>query len=770
MAWRAELFGAHASQERPPSAQPGGAVSPLRERQRGVQFSSHIGKFGDEQTDEEVRGQAPLRHAHHRSQPGGRPKRVPLGPDPHDVFLEGQRNPAHSATADPFLGLAYQGIEVASGPEQGRLHERGHPMHHRRSAGARTMLRSRSVDFNFNSSSTDGSVFDYDKAVLGLREGHGTGEQTAAGPRHHTMGRKHHPRPDRDPVGFAQHSDRLGYGFYTEEQAMSDPSHVIPSDPRSRLSFAMPDKREDLIHNNEESQSYGRGIRNQQAWYPPAEQRDLDHVRQPERAQSAHFPLSSDSSSQERFIRLSLSPRKSGQTGRDEYYFRSDPEQVQADRPILQGGGGREEEESGFDTAEGDPYDSIVIRIREISSSNFTSAEKLQRVSDLISKSQRGDRSQQNAENRSMKSAKSTMDLTREDKHSRRMERGQKEEDDAQSSPRERPVEVIYRMKQNIAKSMEDLSSAPPLSESRYANERFRSELRIDPVFTLPRRSGERTGVGLEELKHSFSDAETSKSSPLLTSPGEGGSRTRTGSDVEASFPHPYRGDGWSHMADGDNEGSTSDQAPRPSSLAIPSSRNFISPSFLRPAMSMQDLSSRPPLTAANLGLLQELDTEPGFGKLGDMEMLQALQGESFVQMQRVAQEKPEGGSHTKEKSNDRSRHLQSSSSFNKKDVGLSEQRNQAATQAAGKDVIANFVLCENGTGPSRKEGSTKVDGILSHYAASGSSGNTSHSWLAARSFLKQGGSFSTEEEMEATSDVLIFQNKINLNRSEMLL
>ncbi|GFR70044.1 actin, gamma-enteric smooth muscle [Elysia marginata] len=807
VAWKFELFGAHPFQDRPSSSNLGATTSgsPGRDRQRGVQFSAGTANMGGHPQhtpgEEEVREQPGFRYGTHRPPSGegigagdglgaytkfGRPRKFPSGMDSREAVLGGSRNP-HPNAAEGIPGSSLYGTEAVSGPDQARvMHDRGHPVQHKRTAGARSMLRSKSVDFNFNSSSTDGSVFDYDKAVLGLKEGRGFGEENTVGLRPHTLGRKQHQRDFTDSVQPSHHSR---HGIYAgDEQVMSDPSHLVAAAPGSRLSFALSDNREEFVQGNAASSAYGSVLQRRQQARPLSVERSklnpTTFTGQPERARSAHFPLSSDSSGQERFIRISLSPRKSSDNSRDEFQFPSECDHF--GRAVLQGGGvGPEEEESGFDTAEGDPYDSIVTRIREISSSNYTSAEKLQKVSDLISKSQKGDRSQRNFESGLMKSAKSTIDLTRRDNLRRINEKGQTGniEDPpnhpAQSSPVERPVDVIYRMKQNIAKSMEDLSSAPvpPQQESnaastRFMNERFRSELRMEPVYTLPR--GRRGGGGEirvvrsgEYNKHSMSDVETSKSSPMLTSPGDGGSRTRTGSEIELSFDNPLMEDGWSNMADGDGEGSlSSNRAPRPSNLAIPSSRNFISPSFLRPAMSMQDLSSRPPpLTAANLGLLQELGGKSDFDTLKDMEMLTALQAEPYVQLQQRAPGNASSGSsgHSRKRSVDLSRLRQpSDSSRENKDAAPSEHKGDVETRAANKDVIANFVLL--GNAPSLAiQADARV--VPRYAAASSNTSNTSPSWLAARGFLKQTDSFSTEEDVEASTDVLFFQNKINLNR-----
>ena len=724
--------------------------------------------------DEEVRSQGTFRHNHYKSQPGesstttiynkgSRLRRFSPGVDSQDFSL-GEPGTPRQPVVEGFQGPSYQGMDAVSGPEQARVYERSHGVQHRRSAGARSMLRSRSVDFNFNSSSTDGSVFDYDKAVLGLRgEGEFIGENTV-GLRHHTLSKK---QQLRYPLDHPQQSDRLKYGLYLgEEQAMSDPSHLIPSNPRSRLSFVLPDRKDGLIHGNWRGHSNDPAQQNEQTRRLLADPSKPDlSSRQTERARSAHFPLSSDSSNQERFIRISLSPRKSSQTSGDQFPFQSDSYPV--GHAVLQGSRGQEEEESGFDTAEGDPYDSIVTRIREISSSNYTNAEKLQRVSDLISKSQKGEGRQQTVEGGFLKSAKSTIDLTRSDKFSRNYERGPTRgvvltNDIEDSHLSERPVDVIYRMKQNIAKSMEDLSSILPSPGSNTSHGRFRSELRMEPVFTIPQRKGDITVVKSGEFKHSVSDIETTKSSPVLTSPGDGGSRTRTFSDVEVSLPRPFTEDDWSHMADGDCEGSTSSKAPRPSGLAIPSSRNFISPSFLRPAMSMQDISSRASLTAANLDLLQELEGNADFGSLN--ELLNALQAEPVVQME-GAHGNSAGTKHNMDQSVDLSRTLEPSRSKEKKEAELDEKKSQIVNQAASKDIIANFVMYGKGPSSSLNGSNTDAGVNVSHYATSSSTSNTSPSWLVARGFLRQGGSFSTEEEGEANSAVLLFQNKINLNR-----
>ncbi|GFO33805.1 hypothetical protein PoB_006031000 [Plakobranchus ocellatus] len=754
--WKSELFGGSA-QERPLSAQGGSAGSPHRDRQRGVQFSSQVGMLGEHPPGEdEVRGQA-LRHAHLRSQAGDS---VGI-----NVFGKGGR----SKRLNPGLGsdsfLVGQGpVETGSSPEHVRFHDKGHATtQHRRSANARSMLRSRSVDLNFNSSSTDGSVFDYDKAVLGLREGQGASSTLfselgeSMGQRHPALSRK---QQDKDLAGPPQSRDRLNYGLYTgEEQTPIDPLHLFQGDSRGRLSFALSDGREDFLDGPGKSYAHGPTTRNQAARYvstiKPHDPESAFSTGQRVRSRPANAPQSSDSSSYERFIRLNLSPRKTSQTSREEFAYPSNIEQV---GPMALQGGGREEEESGFDTAEGDPYDSIVTKIREISSSNYTSAEKLQKVSDLISKSRSSGEKQQDIQNR-LKTTKSTMDLSRVEQINKRQEateEGELQNSVGQSDPKERPLEVIQRMKQNLAKSMDDLSSVPMLYESRGAD-RFRSELRIQPVFSQPNRNAAATIVRSPGFKQSLSDVETSKSSPLLTSPADGGSRTRTASDVDTSLRHPYADDEWSHVADGDGEGSSSSKAPRPSSLAFSSGRNFISPSFLRPAVSMQDLSSRP-LTAANLGLLQKLETETDYQALRDMEMLQALQEEPVLQMQQYQENA--GGQNTT-KGAEFSRDSQSSSSKDK-EAASSEQQIQEQSQPS-KDVIANFVLY-GGVSNLVYQNIVADSGMTPPYASSSS--NTSPSWLSRDSpgHLMKQGSTSTEEG-EVNSDLLHSQNKEHLNR-----
>ncbi|RUS69886.1 hypothetical protein EGW08_022354 [Elysia chlorotica] len=665
-------------------------------------------------------------------------RRLPPGLDSQDFSL-GELGALRQTGAESFPGPLYQGLEIESGPEQARVFEKGHGVQHRRSAGARSMLRSRSVDFNFNSSSTDGSVFDYDKAVHGLREERELGEENVD-MRHHTPSKK---QQQRVAVDTAQ--QKLKYGLYPEE----DRTHLMHNSPRNRLSFALPDPKDDLIHTGWRSHSNDPYLQNERDRRFTAEQSRPESSRSGEtgRGPSGPSSLPFDSNNKERFIRLSLSPGKTSQTSADQFHFQGDFTRV--DHAVLQGGAGQEEEESGFDTAEGDPYDSIVTRIREISSSNYTNVEKLQRVSDLISKSQKGDGRQQNIEASLLKSAKSTIDLTKSNRISTNYERDRMagvsvSNETTHSHPRERPVDVISRMKQNIAKSMENLSVDLPSQGSnashRYVNERYISELRLNPVFTLPRKTEVTVG------KPSVSDVETSKSSPLLVSPGEVDSRTRTGSDV----------DEWSRVADGDCEGSTSSKDLRPSGLPIPSTRNFISPSFLRPAMSMQDISSRASLTAANLGLWQELEGDPDFGALKDIEILNALQTNPLGQLEGLHSANA-GSNYNMEQPVDPSG--KSKEQKNK----LEEKRNQREPQASGQDIIANFVMYGQGASPSPK-GSTGAD-HGSRYATSSSNSNTSPSWFVARGSLQQGRSFSTEEEGETSSALLFFQDKINLNR-----
>ncbi|KAH9495877.1 hypothetical protein Btru_015325 [Bulinus truncatus] len=535
----------------------------------------------------------------------------------------------------------------------------------------RTMFRTKSVEFNFNSSSTDGSVFDYDRAVNRLQQ--------------HDL---NHPGGSRDMIKVRAYPRRVrresqdvlirvanGGRSVLEEVALSDQSELLKhshkmSDPRARTRsaaqsyFQTDESLDDLaLQSKAKSVSEPETTSLSSATHILPGSQTLPSQTKYRTSENRPSPLSTAQLiPDERFIRLTFTPKESKSHPLQAFKFESlesdTKETTHAQDHVA------EEDESTDGAPERDPYDSLVQKIREVSASNMSNTEKLKRVSQLLSastsKKSPAEDNTDEAGQRLGRFSKSALDLRLSDSR-------QFDPDDSQGEPSyspadyqgERPVDAVLRMKRNLAKSLEELnligSPIPARTASDHHGKRYISELEIEPIFkyhekiretriqgeahtesdrheegTPKSHATKSTFLISEYQKRRQSSSEVESISPVSNSVSSGGKSQTTALNAN-SDPHadPRLLDYLSpsllshRLAEYD-----SDDDPRVNStrtnLSYLASRNFLSPSFLRPAVSMKDLSSRPAATfhLGDPGLYKESELQA----LEELEMLRTLQ------------------------------------------------------------------------------------------------------------------------------------------------
>lgn len=559
---------------------------------------------------------------------------------------------------------------------------------------SKVMSRSKSVDFNFNSSSTDGSVFDYDKA-LAQAETETAAAKIKPMPRKSRTSVKDPRARSHDESQKVVHKDgafsdasTLLYnkGLSGNKGDSESPFHDVQKSHRNEQGG------EELKHGFLDHRS---GTRKQKGRSEPEPHTStsVDHKHavihaqyQQQQEKKKSTPLEESThvpSSDERFIRTTLTPKQLNANKTPSFKFSS------AD--LLEATGQfnfDEEDESGIELAQRmDPYDNVIKRIKEISSSDLTNIEKLKQVSELLSRSsmkQEASDKSLASRNRASKMSHSTMDLRQAGQdNDGNGNRTLSETDSANISQSPslsvRPLEAVQRMKKNLAKSMEELniSSYPDTNSSQsyqhqsptivdnHTTVRYVSELKIQPVY---RKSD----------KASKQEVNNRDDSPSLSAPDNESSLSRikdnldtqSWSDVESfsqgastslsskdptppskTIPSSYfdilsntKGDEFSKFLtprfipdDSDVDLSLADTMPhpenrrlsltRPTNINVYPSRNFISPSFLRPASSMSDLSNR---RLPEIIFDLNVDLEQDYQALEDLEVLQTIDEDSL--------------------------------------------------------------------------------------------------------------------------------------------
>ncbi|XP_059164291.1 uncharacterized protein LOC131947172 [Physella acuta] len=524
----------------------------------------------------------------------------------------------------------------------------------------RNLLKSKSVEFNFNSSSTDGSVFDYDKAVLGAQqlamtsESGGVDVKPKAFPRR-TRGFSKDVRPisRKEAVKDVLH----------HEQAFYDPTDLQASQ-NSDHDYSYLDQRECKTESSNGNDEISFQNQTEPTPEPPESDsgpaaRKLSHTMQEEEKQIDKF---TPPNVNERFIRLTFTPKEIKQGSESTFKFDEIgkmPYHLENQYQV------KNSPTSDFDII--DPYDNLVKRIREISSSDLNNTEKLKRVTALLSDSTLNKSHRPVGNLSSSKHSVSTLDLRPRAQHI------DYRTDDYHN---ERPVDSVLRMKRNLAKSMEELNvicsnteSLPAVSQesnpatgryvsgsstlphSRHAfgtsalpGGRYVSELKILPLYQLP--GGETKEINPPKPKRtpvSMSDVEASQSQHR-----DDQRKNYSWSDQDSFSPSsswtsnrqdvPLMAANFNTMSD--SSSLSANQAPshlhsrhsqeldsphtRPSSLSLYSSRNFLSPSFLRPASSMRELNTAVPSLVYSHH--QDTDPDSDYLALEDIEMLRTLQ------------------------------------------------------------------------------------------------------------------------------------------------
>ena len=448
----------------------------------------------------------------------------------------------------------------------------------------RGMLRAKSVEFNFNSSSTDASVFDYEKALSGvpdmdvpdetfhqMRKAGVPGKTFTGGLRVPTEKSLRKPRRGERMTRSVLVSSDLPKGRLKDEDIVSDPSEMVSIENHTQR-HASEQNADENENNNFEGFSHNLTPgRTSSIKYREEKESDIKTDPDP------------NALSGERFVRLNLTPRTK-----------------RSARNVFNYGSGDTERESGIDgsdllpNSDQDPYDNVIKEIRDISSSSLSNMEKLQKVCGLLSVTAPVDVEQKRPKFGSHLS-QSTMDLRPNHSHSHplSMHHSRKHYFGRDQMIEERPVEVVQRMKRNLAKSMENLGSlVSPLDENSFS-------------------SGDH-----ERVKDTVRDRFMAECNFQLKSEENGLKRNwsvSTNCLNKQYEPHQTA----NFLSEKTNKST------RPSSLNIFSHRNFISPSFLRPASSMKDVSmssgGHHPLT---LELLHEIDLEAEYQTLQALEDL----------------------------------------------------------------------------------------------------------------------------------------------------
>ena len=401
----------------------------------------------------------------------------------------------------------------------------------------RGMLRAKSVEFNFNSSSTDCSVMDYEKVLSGM------------------------PQADSDnPLQGPAFRDRPSSRKGRRHEKASKHSN-IPSIPVNETG-SLWDSSETLTQldyqsfgNQTTAVSNGEGLDRAESNGDTESGLEISNSKDFENDTNRDFSFNqrneeyrSSLKPHERFIPLTYNPNLK-----------------QSNSMITK--------EQGFDTESGidqDPYDNVVNEIKFISLSNDSNAEKLQKVCNLLSIDNLDDRNP--LRNRNMSA--SVMDLS-----SKRHEIIDYNDDGSFSVA----VESVQQMKRNLAKSMEDLNHLIVTEhdvQSRYVNH---NQDKFD------------------DNSMSYINGKFNSQLPYL------------------SKPHRYSAIGIDPTEEASSRYIKKTNQSRQFPPNVSSRRNFISPSFLRPASSMKDLSSlgHHPLT---IELLSEIERD------AEHQTLQALE------------------------------------------------------------------------------------------------------------------------------------------------
>lgn len=553
------------------------------------------------------------------------------------------------------------------------------------------MMRSKSVDFNFNSSSTDGSVLDYDNALIQAERQTVTAEAKAQLRRSH-ISAKDAKLPLSQPASLKN--------IPSNERVYSDSSEMESKHHGNRLC-------NEKSKYNLEDQNYKR-----RRSIPNSETIELEHARvhvpmtqdhdkltrsqQPlQQKKTKPVPLDQDlisQSSNERFIRITFTPQQTTSSRKLAFRFGSE-DLLEPNRS----GGSVLEEELGSDFSSGaDLYDSVVKRIKEISSSDLNSFEKLKQVTELLSLGtleEDGNPKPMTSTLKASKTSFSTLDLRSKNSLQHDdddMDENRKFSDSKNESfslkrrldKSETPVEVVQRMKKNLAKSMEELNvtTSYPQNKQRAAlsseenftalsdnkkGKMYRSEIRIQPLYSKAHEvAKEIADAKMNSQRCSMSDTEAPKYMLLPRNQGHSGSQTRPNvgpmiqdcSGSESSQNPVSCSQRWSGSYLSSPSERSSDKSAKaivskfipensvvdhhildtfvpsesrrhsvtkPASLNLFSKRNFISPSFLRPASSMNDISTKvcPPPT-----FKIDVDFDDDYQALEDLEMLQTLQ------------------------------------------------------------------------------------------------------------------------------------------------
>ncbi|XP_055900960.1 uncharacterized protein LOC106060929 [Biomphalaria glabrata] len=543
----------------------------------------------------------------------------------------------------------------------------------------RSMFRAKSVEFNFNSSSTDGSVFDYERAVSGI-------QQQAAGqpPGKDMIRARAYPRKARresqDTVLRATNMERRAF----EDVAFSDPSDLLQSrDLENRLDSAL--KKEYKTDGSADDFSFqgkSYSVLEPSSSLTPESQVNPENQTPPNQTKSSNYgnkpsPLDiGHSAPDERFIRLTFTPKE--RKSHPLYTFKFESLESDKEKPEQKVYADDEEYRLSPTEESQDPYDNLVQKIRDISASELSNTEKLKRVSKLLSASSTPQNPEEDGTEKEEKKSlgrfsKSALDLRQQESHQSEDEAFDKEPLNSFSeNAKENPIDAVLRMKRNLAKSMEELTTiglqtAPlPFHLANGRSEvRYKTEVKINPVFELQDDTKDDTldqedsynfteGPKLASGSYSTnSDVNTTRFSkpesqpkhqswsdldsisPVSSNASKGqkirqsaATKDKTSPETETKLLDHF----WPSYLDHGLPDYDIDYDPKLSSSRMSlnhlANRNFLSPSFLRPAVSMKDLTSRPVETFNRYRL--DFDQESDYRDLEEIEMLRSIQEDSL--------------------------------------------------------------------------------------------------------------------------------------------
>lgn len=465
---------------------------------------------------------------------------------------------------------------------------------------SKSLLRAKSVEFSFNSSSTDGSIFDYEKAVSQARQcKENEGMEVTGGTRYSRQklqDQKHTYIPSY-PLNIGKENDTQdvdlqnskSFGNVENRDAGNSYYHGTNNMFHNQDYEKYPEEREhQIVHDNYE--------------------RVMDHENE------------NDLEPGERYIGLSYKPwqhKPPPYQGYNRYFSMEDLLKVDESVP-------EDEFESGIDIMDNnvpqrDPYDLVIRKIKNISASDLPNFEKLRFVSTLLANSDVSKPT--NPQNRTIgsKLSMSTFDLReRESKEDARTNLANSNNTQFGGPTfAQNPVEAVVRMKQNLAKSMEELSTyklavtsddnkkmfakTDTRQKSSPASERYLTELKFQPS-SLSNRKYESQKISPSSTdtkwQDNYSDIPVTQSAhgasghdlPVVKEPASSSKKSHHQhhnlSKLEEIEPssHGPEPSNWNH---GRRLSSS-----RLSNLSSVAGRTFISPSFLRPATSMKNISS----------------------------------------------------------------------------------------------------------------------------------------------------------------------------------